>query len=328
MKQLAKGFVLSAAVVCLVFQSGCAVLEGLTKTSTTDGDFKHDLGEYHGLKHAVGCIDFKNEAGWQGRWKIGNNLSVLLESALFDTGRFVIVEREKLGAIMKEQDLVTSGRSVKTKRIARTGLIRPARYIATGAVTEVSEGVSGGGGGVSFAGIRLGGSSSKAQVTIIVKLIDSTTSEMKFKKTIKGRAGRVGVKVGMHRKGVGANMGGFAKTSLGEAAQDCINQAAVFLAKQCEKALPFDGSVVQVKKGRVMINRGSDHGLTVGKVLVLRDASGEPVTDPETGGIIDDPMLHEEIGKVKVTIVRPRISFCSVTEGGAKPARGTTVTEN
>ena len=39
----------------------------------------------------------------------------MLESALFDSGRFVIVEREKLGDVMAEQDLAASGRAAKSK---------------------------------------------------------------------------------------------------------------------------------------------------------------------------------------------------------------------
>lgn len=34
---------------------------------------------------------------------------------MFDTGRFVVVEREKLDDVMQEQDLATSGRAAKSK---------------------------------------------------------------------------------------------------------------------------------------------------------------------------------------------------------------------
>ena len=152
-------------VIGLVMCNGCALLD--TSTKTSDGDLKTQLGEYNGLKHAIGCKDFDNQAGWSGRWAVGNNLSIMLESALFDTGRFVMVEREKLRHVLAEQDLAASGRTAKAKKVAKTGLIRPARYIATGAVTEAEEGVSGGGAGINLWGVRVGGSRSKAKVTII-----------------------------------------------------------------------------------------------------------------------------------------------------------------
>jgi len=64
-----------------------------TKTETKDGDAKMDLAEYKGLKHAIGVVNFDNDAGWRGRWELGDNLGIMLESALFDSGRFVVVDR-------------------------------------------------------------------------------------------------------------------------------------------------------------------------------------------------------------------------------------------
>ena len=67
-------------VIGMVMCNGCALLD--TSTKTSDGDLKTQLGEYNGLKHAIGCKDFANQAGWRGNWAIGNNLSIMLESAL------------------------------------------------------------------------------------------------------------------------------------------------------------------------------------------------------------------------------------------------------
>lgn len=90
------------------------------------------LGEYTDLKHAIGCTDVENLANWHGRWDLGNNVSIMLESALYDTGRFVIVEREKLRDMLKEQDLDASGRAVAARKVARTGMVRPARSLTMG----------------------------------------------------------------------------------------------------------------------------------------------------------------------------------------------------
>ncbi|MCK5850185.1 MAG: hypothetical protein KAH23_04660, partial [Kiritimatiellae bacterium] len=279
--------------------SGCALLN--TGTDTADGDADMKLGEYTGLKHAIGCMDFKNQAGWSGQWKIGNNLSIMLESALMDTGRFVLVEREKLKAVMAEQDLAASGRTAKAKKVAKTGLIRPAKYLATGAVTTVTEGASGGSGGISFGGISLGGGSSKAAITIIAKLIDTTTGEIFKKKRIVGRAGRKALSVGVNIAGVSTKMGGFKKTPLGDAAQDCMNQAAIFFAKEME-GLPFEGSVVTLSNGRVVINRGSQYGIKTGALMVMHE-EGTLLTDPDTGAVLGK-VEGKKIGELKVTSVK------------------------
>jgi curli biogenesis system outer membrane secretion channel CsgG len=323
MRKMGQWLGVSVLVCGLLAANGCAMMDQLTKTVTSDGDAKMGLGEYKGVKHAIGCKDFQNQAGWHGEWEIGNNLSIMLESALFDTGRFVIVEREKLSDVMAEQDLAASGRTAKAKKVAQTGLIRPARYIGTGAVTVVDEGTSGGAGGISIKGISLGGGKSSATITIIAKLIDTTTSEVIQKKTIVGKAGRVSLDVGVSVHGVGANLGGFKKTPLGEAAQDCINQAAVFFAKAMEK-IPFDACVVKVSGNQVIINRGSEFGLEVGKEMVMRE-EGELMTDPNTGEILG----NEEgklIGKLKIAKIAEKVSYCDITEGEKSPKPGTLVT--
>lgn len=315
------------SVICMIgtLLTGCALLNTFTGTETSDTNPINQLGPYNGLKHAVGCKDFENQAGWAGHWNLGNNLSIMLESALGATERFVLVEREKLKDVISEQDLAASGRTAKAKKVAQTGLIRPARYIATGAITEATEDSSGGGGGINIKGISFGGSKAKAKITVIVKLIDTTTSEIVAQQKITGLAGKAAMRVGYHRGGIGGDMGGFAKTSLSEAAQDCINQAAVFIAKKMEK-MPFEGSVVKATKTSVIINRGSEFGVEVGKTLVMKEL-GELLTDPDTGAILG----HEdgkELGTLKVTKVDEKLSYCTVTSGEKNPPPGTVVVEN
>lgn len=302
--------------------AGCALLG----TQTAQANTKMDLPEYTGLKHAIGCKDFENQAGWHGQWHLGNNLSIMLESALFDTKRFVIVEREKLKDVIAEQDLAASGRAAKAKNVAKTGLIRPARYLATGAITTVEENTSGGGGGVSAFGVRLGGSAAKASITIIAKLIDTTTGEIVAKETIKGSAGSAGLSAGVSVGPVSTDMGGFKKTPLGDAAQDCINKAAYFFAKtMTEKKIPFEGSVVKVSGDQVIINRGSEYGLQAGKDLVMEE-EGELLTDPETGAVLGKEK-GKQLGKLKVSKVVEKMAYCTVTEGEKNPKPGTVVLE-
>jgi curli biogenesis system outer membrane secretion channel CsgG len=304
--------------------SGCALLNSFTGTTTADTNPVNQLGPYSGLKHAVGVTDFKNEAGWSGHWNLGNNLGIMLESALGATERFVMVERDKLADVIKEQDLAGSERVAAAKNVARTGLIRPARYLATGSVTDATENQSGGTGGISIKGFSVGGSKGKAQVTVIVKLIDTTTGEIAAQQRITGMAGKAGINVGMYRNGIGADLGGFAETPIAEACQDCINQAAVFIAKKME-SMPFEGAVVKVSENTVIINRGEEFGVAAGKELVMKTL-GDLLTDPDTGAILGRED-GSEIGKLKVVKAAPKMSYCTVTAGEKNPKPGTPVYE-
>jgi len=295
---------------------------GTDKTKVEDGNADMGLGEYHGVKHAVGVVDFDNEAGYHSQWKLGYNMSILLESALYDTGRFVLVEREALGAIIGEQDLAASGRMAKASEVAQTGKLRPAKYIATGALTEVEYNESSAGGGFSIRGIRVGGSKADAKITIIAKLIDTTTGEIVAKQRITGEAGRAKLRLGISKGSFDGDIGGFAQTPLGEAAQDCINQAAKFFAQQFEE-IPSTGSVVLVKDGRVIINRGEQYNFRPGMILAMTE-KGEDLIDPETGEVLERAK-GKTIGKIRIVETSEKVSYCEVIEGESNPARGTVV---
>lgn len=294
-------------------------------TSVRDGNKSLDqlgLAPYSGVKHAVGVRDFENDAGFGAEWNLPRNLSIMLESALIDTGRFVLVERESLGVVLDEQDLAASGRAVQTTEVARTGQIRPAKYIATGALVEVEDKQSGLGGGFSVSGVRIGGSHGKAQVVIIAKLIDSSTGEIVSKQRIMGKAGKTGLNFGLTHGKFDGDFGGFAKTPVGEAVQDAIVQAAVFFAKEME-TMPVTGSVVMVKDGKVLVNRGSIHNFTPGMVLVMTE-KGEDLIDPDTGEVLEKAQ-GKTIGTLSVERVTEKVSYCTVVNGEANPARGTVV---
>lgn len=295
---------------------------GTDKTKTTDGDAEMDLPEYQGIKHAVGVVDFNNDSGWRGEASLGQNLTIMLESALMDTGRFVLVERDKLGYVLDEQDLAASGRAAKAKDVAQTGKLRPAKYIATGTVVEVDHNESGVDSGLRIKGFKIGGGKSDAKLTIIAKIIETSTGQIVAKKRIEGEAGRAKINVGYYEGGIGGDIGAFAKTPLGEAAQDCINQAAEYFGTQFEE-IPADGSVVLVKDGRVIINRGAQYNFREGTILEMRE-EGEDLIDPDTGEILEKAE-GRTIGKIKITKASDKVSYCEVIEGETNPARGTDV---
>lgn len=311
-----------ALVTAAFWVQPAQALWGKQTTSTESGNADMKLGEYKGLKQAIGVKDFNNEAGWHGSWDVGNNLTVMLESALFDSGRFVVVQREKLKDVIAEQDLAASGRTAGGKKVAQTGKIRSARYLASGALTEVSENQSGGDGGINIKGFRIGAGKNEAQITAIVTLTDTTTGEIVAKERVVGKAGGTALRVG-YSGAIGGELGGFAKTPLGQAAQDVINQAAAFIAKKME-VFPFEGSVIKVSdNGQIIVNRGSEFGVEVGQELVMVNA-GEELVDPDSGELLGTEE-GDRIGKIKVIKVSEKVSYATVLEGEKKPEPGTVV---
>ena len=313
---------LTLSIFAALASPSCALL-GSGKTKTEDGDMDMKLGSYAGLKHAIGVVDFENEAGWSGRWKLGSNMSIMLESALFDSGRFVVVEREKLGYVLAEQDLAASGRMAGGgKKVAQTGKLRSARYLASGAITEVDGSESGGDAGVRIKRFNVGFSKADARVTIIAKLIDTSSGEIVAKKRIVGKPSKRKLKFGYAGADLGVDLGGFKKTPLGQAAQDAIGQAAKFFATSMEE-YPFEGRVVKVtNNGQVIINRGSQYGVEVDQEMVVR-TEGELLIDPDTGEVLDEEE-GEVVGKLRVAKVKEKVAYCDLLEGDT-PEKGAVV---
>jgi len=312
---------LAALGLCLAMPSHAfldkVIGTGGTKTEDTS---KPKGQDYKGIKHAIGVKDFENNAGWSGQWNLGENLGTMLESALYDSGRFVVVSRDKLDAVLDEQDLASGGRAAKSD-LAKTGKIRPAKYIATGAITTVQSSTQGSSGGISFKGISVGGGGKKSTITAIITLIDTTTGEIIAKERVTGKAGGRKLNLGLSAGGVSTNMGGFAEEPIGEAAQDVISKAVDLLVKRMKKE-PLDGSVVTVAGEKVVINRGEQFGVEPGQLFLVQ-TKGEVLTDPSTGEILDR-LEGETVCTLKVERVKEKIAYCIIVDGD-KPQRGAQV---
>lgn len=147
-------------------------------------------------KPRISVPSFKNETNWWW-WKsnTARELGDALSNELSATGNFNVVERQKLQAVLSEQELAEMG-LVKKKTGARRGELTGAQYVVLGRVTAFEEGVSkkSGGGqiGGCFMGICAGGGEQKSEkdayIAIDLRVVDTTTGEVAYSRTIEGRA--------------------------------------------------------------------------------------------------------------------------------------------
>jgi len=181
-------------------------------------------------KPVLAVNEFKNEtsAGW---WYggAGRDLADMLTNELQATGKFKLVEREKLAAVLDEQDLADSGRVAK-KTGAKIGKLTGAQYIVTGSLSAYEEDVQGTGGGLSFRGISVGGKKESAYLAVDLRVIDTTTGEVEFTRTVEGRSSGGGLNVGLYRGGFGGNLSKHEKTPAGKAIRATIVEISDYLA--------------------------------------------------------------------------------------------------
>ena len=135
----------------------------------------------------IGVLKFQDETGamfMQGG--VGRAMTTMLTNELSARPSFNIVERQKLRAVMEEQNLSASGRVSAETSIA-IGKLTGAQYLITGTVTAFEEKVNtqykraflGVGAGVKS-------TSEGGYLAVDLRVIDTTTGEIRYARTIEG----------------------------------------------------------------------------------------------------------------------------------------------
>ncbi len=222
----------------LISLAGCAT----EPTAQVDNDAGvAPLPLYSGPKARVAVADFDVKAA-KATGEIGSGLREMLVTALVNSSRFSVLERQQLGAVMQEQELSASGAAQQGAGGPQRGKIKTADIIITAAVTEFEPAASGGaagiGGGGSVAsgvlGGLLGAAMNKAHMALDIRIVDTSTSEVLASTRVQGQASDVagGFMAGfMGSWALGGGLGAYANTPMEKAIRICIIEAVRYLAQ-------------------------------------------------------------------------------------------------
>jgi curli biogenesis system outer membrane secretion channel CsgG len=273
------------------------------------------------LRYSIMVSKFENRSNWSGQFEVGDTFGALLTDSLQQTGKFIVLgEKDMRGEAMAEQDFGDSGRAAGGKKTPVKGQMTPAQLLVKGEITHFQYSTSGGGGGLNIGGFRIGAGSDKAEINAVVYVVDSTTGQVVASKKVVGEAARTSLGVGFTDRNWGADLGGFKKTNVGKAVEQAIDEAVAFISGQIGH-IPWEGTVIMVKDGRVYINRGSREGVAPGQSFQVGHA--EQLRDPDTGELLDSSM--EQIGTIVIDSVKEKISIGRATHGGNKIEKGMTI---
>jgi curli biogenesis system outer membrane secretion channel CsgG len=150
---------------------------------------------YNGPKARIAVARFENKTADSQNWyspSIGDGMADMLTTALVNSGRYIVLERESLDTVLTEQDLGASGR-IRSDTAAAIGEIEGAELLIVAAVTEF-DGNSGGTSG-SLGGSRIGrgfgaiaGGQRSAHMAIDLRVVDATTSRVLAATSVEGEA--------------------------------------------------------------------------------------------------------------------------------------------
>ena len=273
------------------------------------------------LRYSITVSKFANEAGWGGRWDIGDGFTTIMTDALQTSGNFIVLgDAEMRGAAMAEQDFATSGRVAGGKKAPATGQMTPAQLLVRGSITHVQDSTTGGEGGLNFKGISIGGGKDNAEVNITIYLVDSRTGQVKASTKVVGKSAKKGARIGYSGSALGGltgGAGGHANDNVGKACEDAVAQGVAFLTSQLE-SIPWQASIALAKGEKIAINRGTRDGVSVGMKFDVGET--EEIIDEDTGDVLDSSM--ETVGSLEVSEVKEKLAYCKALSGGDKIVKG------
>ena len=283
-------------------------------------------GSYSGPQSRVMVLPIKNLAT---RRRVSvKEIEAIVIDVINQTGRFRLVERQVLDAVLSEQDLGESER-VATPSAAKIGKVLGVQYMMKVVITDYEEDIGGGGvGGIggffkkaAGAAGGVGVSKSESRVGMSFRLIDAETSEVLFTKQIESKIKKSGLKIGggllAGRVLGGAVFSKYSKTPIGQAVIAGVNKGVFELVKQVGN-LPATGRVIKAAGNKVWINIGKQV-VSSGDVLKV-ESKGEEMIDPDTGISLGSD--DTEIGTIRVNNAQEKFSIAEIVSIDGTVNRG------
>jgi len=169
----------------------------------------------------------------------------MLTTALVQSKRYRVLERQNLDALKEEMALTRTGYTDKSG--IKKGGIKGADILVIAAITGWEPGSSGAGGGLGggifgkasaiLGGIR--GAFKKSSMAMDIRIVDTHTSEVLAATRVEGEAkdvnigGALGVLTG--GGALGGGLGAFAKTPMEKAIRTCIYEAVKYIVANTPK---------------------------------------------------------------------------------------------
>lgn len=275
-----------------------------------------DEEQLPGLKKMIAVVDFEDKTD-HSRWHWtgpdpGQGMSDMLVTALVQSGKFRVMEREQLQQVIAEQNLGQSGR-VTEQTAPQLGKLLGVAAVVYGSVSEFGYLASDTGGRIP--GIGGGVSKTTARVSIDVRMIDTTTGEITLADTASDEKSQMGLKLSTEDFSFG-HSGKFDQTLVGKATREAIDELVEKITESLE-AVPWTGRVIKASGAKIYLNAGSETGISAGMEFnVYR--MGEELIDPVTG--LSLGAEEELVGRIRAADVKEKYAICDVVSGSGLDA--------
>ena len=93
----------------VILAAACAPSKSVKmQQALSANETRHLESKYTGPKRRIGVVEFENKTAY-GQGRLGGAASDILITELVKSGKFIVVERDKMNKIMEEQKLQAQG---------------------------------------------------------------------------------------------------------------------------------------------------------------------------------------------------------------------------
>jgi curli biogenesis system outer membrane secretion channel CsgG len=276
---------LMIAAAAALLAAGCAPSKTVKQQQATSvNETELVSSQYTGPKRRIGVVEFENKSAY-GQGRLGGAASDILVTELVKSGKFIVVERDRMNKIMEEQKFQAQGMT-DPQTVAKMGQILGLEAIVVGSVSQF---------GVKKEGSDYLLTQSKRQVadvTVDIRLIDVQSGQVILADSGKGMAKSTKASfLGMGTKG------GYDETLEGEALRAALVQFVTNIASQLNKK-PWSCMIAAAAGDQLYLNAGQDSGVTRGMKLDCYRLGAE-IRDPRSNLVIGH--VEETLGSAEVT---------------------------
>jgi curli biogenesis system outer membrane secretion channel CsgG len=253
---------------------------------------------------------------WYGNTNAAEGVSDLLTNKLVQSGRYTMIERSRIDAVLQEQNLAQSGR-IDPSTAAEIGRILGADAVVLGSITRFNLDERGGSGSV----FGFGGSNRRrtAEVQLTARIVNTTTSEIIAAAEGSGSSSQSSGGFSVPIIGGGSSSANNDNELLSNAAEAAVDQlstqlvdASSQLAAQPQVTPAVEAVVADITGNTVIINKGTQDGFRTGMMLSI-ERIDRTVLDPQTGEVLRT--VTTPIGRIELTEVDARSGVGRVISG-------------
>lgn len=305
---------ISSALAGVIFLGGCATMtdQNINAPQLAKGEtavvqqnvspvLKAEVANKKTLKRKVAIGRFTNETKYgqsffidKDQNRIGKQAMDILSAKLFETDRFIMIERADLSKIEKELEI--SGSST---------LNNSADFLILGSITEFGRK------DVSEVGVFSRVKKQEATARVFIRIVDVSTGQIIYSEEGKGKAfTETGTTFGV------GNRAAYDSSINDKAITAAITDlSSNIIENMLDK--PWRSYVLGYEEGNLIISGGASQNIIPGSVFKLMQ-TGKKVKNPQTNMMITLP--GKEIGKVEVLssvgeTPETEVSFATLNSG-------------